>query len=138
MRKLVMLAIILVTCAHSSTLASPGEGTDVSNITFVDKKTPFLELKYYMEVNRTHSPGIPQLSIIPWNDSLKHSSLNSSRGIFSIGAIWYWKYPDPAFFFYYRESVSGIFEISFSITMEDLTPSLENVPVAPLAPSAPV
>jgi|GEM_PF-6197096 len=70
--------------------------------------------------------------------SNQYFNSNLSTGIFSIGALWYWNHPDPTTFFYYKETLSGVFEVSFSIVMEDITPPSLSSFTAPLAPSAPI
>jgi len=70
--------------------------------------------------------------------SNQYFNSNLSAGIFSIGALWYWNHPDPTTFFYYKETLSGVFEVSFSIVMEDITPPSLSSSTAPLAPSAPI
>ena len=62
----------------------------------------------------------------------------SGQGNFTVGAIWYWQYPDPARYFYHKETASGVFEISKTIKFEDITPQPGAPVKAPEHPSAPV
>ena len=62
----------------------------------------------------------------------------SGQGNFTVGAIWYWQYPDPARYFYHKETASGVFEISKTIKFEDVTPQPGAPAKAPEHPSAPV
>jgi len=66
-----------------------------------------------------------------------YSIKGSGLGNMSIGIIWYWQYPDPARYFYHRESADGTFEVAKTITLK-LEPIVKPVERAPEHPSAPV
>ncbi len=57
-------------------------------------------------------------------------------GNISIGAIWYWQYPDPARFFYHKETAEGTFELMKEFLFR-LEPVRREVEVAPSHPSSP-
>lgn len=61
----------------------------------------------------------------------------SGLGNMSIGVIWYWQYPDPARYFYHKESADGTFELAKTIDLR-LEPVVKRVEVAPAHPTAPI
>jgi len=96
-------------------------GTDIVSLTDSEEVHIYMTLPTYR-----YFPGI------------EFKITASGQGNFTIGAIWYWQYPDPARYFYLKETAAGVFEITKSIKMEDVTPQPEYAPTAPAHPSAPV